>query len=61
MQPLGEDLDVGLEADDEGDGEKDPREGNDSIIDALEIKILKGIVKPGAHNQVPIMPKSGEK
>ena len=60
-RPLDEDLDVGLEADDEGDREKDPREGDDSIIDALEIEILKGIVKPGANNQAPIMPKSGEK
>ena len=60
-RPLDEDLDAGLEADDKGDGEKDPREGDDSIIDASEIEILKGIVKPGANDQVPIMPKSGEK
>ena len=52
---------MGLEANDEGDGEKDPREGDDSIINALELEILKGIVKPGANDQVPIMPKSGEK
>ena len=61
MQPLDEDLDVGLEADDEGNGEKDPHEGDDSIIDASELEILKNIVKPGANDQVPIMPKSGEK
>ena len=61
MRPLDEDLDAGLEADDEGDGEKDPREGDDSIIDALEIEILKGIVKQGTHKQAPIIPKSGEK
>ena len=59
--PLDEDLDVGLEADDKGDGEKDPHEGNDSVIDALELEILKTIVKPGTNNQAPIMPKSGEK
>ena len=61
MQPLDEDLDVGLEANDEGDGEKDPHEGDDPIIDASELEILKGIVNPGTNNQVPIMPKSGEK
>ena len=60
-QPLDKDLDAGLEADDEGDREKDPHEGDDSIIDASEIEILKSIVKPGTNNQVPIMPKSGEK
>ena len=36
-RPLDEDLDVGLEADDEGDREKDPCEGDDSIIDASEL------------------------
>ena len=61
MRPLDEDLDTGLEADDKGTGENDPHEGNDSIIDASELEILKGIVNPGANNQVPIMPKSGEK
>ena len=60
-RPLDEDLDMGLEADKEGDGKKDPHEGDNSIIDASEIKIFKGIVKPGTHDQVPIMPKSGEK
>ena len=52
---------MGLEADDEGDGEKDPHEGNDSIIDASELEVLKGIVNPVASNQAPIMPKSGKK
>ena len=61
MRPLDKDLDAGLEADDEGDGEKDPCEGDNSIIDALELEILKGIVKPGTNDQVPIMPKSDEK
>ena len=60
-RPLDEDLDMGLEADDEGNRDKDPHEGDDSIINASELEILKGIVNPGASNQVPIMPKSGEK
>ena len=60
-RPLDEDLDAGLEADNEGNGEKDPHEGDDSVIDASELKTLKTIVKPGTNDQVPIMPKSGEK
>ena len=61
MQPLGEDLDAGLEADDEGDGEKDPGKGEDPNIGAAEIKILQGIINLGAHDQAPALPKSGER
>ena len=61
LRPLDEDLDTGLEANDEGDGEKDPGEGKDPNIDADEIEILQGIINVGAHNQVPALPKSGEK
>ena len=61
MQPLDKDLDAGLEADDEGDGEKDLGEGEDSNIDATEIEILQGIINSGAHDQAPALPKSGEK
>ena len=61
MRPLDEDLDAGLEADNKGNREKDPHEGDDSIIDASELNILKGIVKLGTNDQVPIMLKSGEK
>ena len=61
LRPLDEDLDAGLDADDEGDGEKDPGEGEDLNIDAAEVKILQGIINPGAHEQVPSLPKSGEK
>ena len=60
-RPLDEDLDAGFEADDEGNGEKDPHEGDDSVIDASELEILKTIVKQGTNDQVPIMPRSGEK
>ena len=55
MRPLDEDLDTGLDADDEGDGEKDLN------IDATEAEILQGIINLGAHEQVPSLPKSGEK
>ena len=60
-RPLDEDLDVGLDADDKGDGEKDPGEGDDSVIDAAEVKILQGIINLGAQEQTPTIPKSGEK
>ena len=61
MRPLDEDLDAGLEADNEGNGEKDPGEGKDPNVDADEIEILQGIINLGAHNQSPALPKSGEK
>ena len=61
LRPLDEDLDAGLEADDEGDGEKDPGEGEDPNVDAAEIEILQGIINLGAHDQAPTLPKSGEK
>ena len=61
MRPLDEDLDTGLEADNKGDGEKDPGEGGDPNVDADEIEILQGIINLGTHNQAPTLPKSGEK
>ena len=61
LRPLDEDLDAGLDADDEGNGEKDPVEGNDSFIDATEVELLKGIINPGTQEQAPALPKSGEK
>ena len=61
LRPLDEDLDTGLEANNEGDGEKDLGEGEDPNIDAAEIEILQGIINPGAHDQAPALPKSGEK
>ena len=61
LWPLDEDLDAGLEADNEGDGDKDPGNGEDPNIDTTEIKILQGIINLGAHDQAPALPKSGEK
>ena len=61
LRPLDKDLDTGLEADDEGDGEKDPGESKDPNVDANEIEILQGIINLGTHNQAPALPKSGEK
>ena len=50
---------MGLDADDEGNGEKDPGEGDDSIIDAAEVEILKDIINPDTHEQAPTLPKLG--
>ena len=61
LRPLDKDLDTGLEADDKGNGEKDPGKGEDPNVDATEIEILQGIINPGAHDQAPALPKSGEK
>ena len=61
LWPLDEDLDAGLDADEEGYGEKDPGEGEGPNIDAAEIKILQGIINPGSHEQAPALPKSREK
>ena len=61
LRPLDEDLDAGLDANDEGDGENDQGEGEDLNIDAAEVEILQNIINPGTHGQAPSLPKSGEK
>ena len=58
MQPLNEDL--GVEANDEGDGEKDQPSDN-SVIDLGEVGVLKGIIHPGANDQPTTAPKSSNK
>ena len=58
---LGDDnLDMGQEADDEGDGEKD-QAGDETLPDPSELELLQEIIKPAAHNQPPSAPKSGNK
>ena len=58
---LGDDnLDMGQEADDEEDGEKDPT-GDEILPDPSELELLQGIINPAAHNQLPPAPKSGNK
>ena len=58
---LGDDhLDMGQEADDEGEGEKDPT-GDETLPDPSELELLQGIINPAAHNQLPPAPKSGDK
>ena len=57
---LGDDnLDMGQEADDEEDGEKDLT-GDEILPDPSELKLLQGIINPAAHNQLPPVPKSGD-
>ena len=53
-------LDMGQEADDEGDGEKDPT-GDETLPDPSELELLQGIINPAAPNQPPPAPKSGNK
>ena len=58
---LGDDnLDMGQEADDEGDGEKD-QASDETLPDPSELEILQEIIKPAAPNQLPSAPKSGDK
>ena len=58
---LGDDnLDMGQEANDEGDGEKDPA-GDKTLPDPSELKLLQEIIDPAVHNQLPPAPKSGDK
>ena len=51
---------MGQEADDEGDGEKDPT-GDKTLPNPSELKLLQEIIDPAAHNQLPPAPKSGDK
>ena len=53
-------LDMGQEADDEGDGEKDPA-GDETLPDPSKLELLQEIIDPAAHNQPPPVPKSGDK
>ena len=58
---LGDDnLDMGQEANDEGDGEKDPASGK-TLPDPSELELLQEIIDPATHNQSPPAPKSGDK
>ena len=58
---LGDDnLDLGQEADDEGDGEKDLA-GDETLPDPSKLELLQEIIDPAAHNWPPPVPKSGDK
>ena len=58
---LGDDnLDMGQEADDEEDGEKDPT-GDETLPDPSKLELLQGIIDHAAQNRLPPAPKSGDK
>ena len=58
---LGDDnLDMGQEADDEGDGKKDLT-GDETLPNPSELKLLQEIIDPAAHNRPLPVPKSGNK
>ena len=58
---LGDDhLDMGQEADDEEDGEKDPT-GDETLPNPSKLELLQGIIDPAAQNRLPPVPKSGDK
>ena len=58
---LGDDnLDMGQEADDKEDGEKDPT-GDETLPNPSELELLEGIIDPAAQNWLPPVPKSGNK
>ena len=59
-QLVDENLDMGQEADDEGDGKKD-QASDETLPDPSELELLQEIIKPAAHNQRPSAPKSGNK
>ena len=60
---IDEELDMGLEADDEAKGEKEPTEaaGDKSMIDPGEVELLKEIIKTPTGDQPSTAPKSGNK
>ena len=53
-------LDMGQEANDEGDGEKDLT-SDETLPDPSELELLQEIIDPAAHNRLPPVPKSGDK
>ena len=53
-------LDMGQEANDEGDGKKDPA-GDETLPDPSELELLQEIIDPATYNQSPPAPKSGDK
>ena len=51
-------LDMGQEADNEDDGEKDLA-GDETLPDPSELELLQEIINPVTHNQPPLAPKRG--
>ena len=59
-RPDDDNLDMGDEADDEEDGEKDPA-ADETLPDASEMELLLEIINPTTHGQPSSVPKSGDK
>ena len=61
--PIDEGLDIGLEANDEAEGDKEPTGATEDepIIDFDDVELLKGIIKAPALTQPSSVPKSGDK
>ena len=58
---LGDNIfDMEQEADNEGDGEKDPT-SDETLPDPSKLELLQEIIDPAAHNRPPPAPKSGDK
>ena len=62
-EPIDEELDMGLEPDDEAEGKKEPTEaaGDESMTDPGEVELLKEIIKIPTGDQPSTAPKSGDK
>ena len=60
-QPYDEELELGMEADDENDGRKPELDGDRPGINPKELEILQGIVGKGQGQKPPSMPKLGDK
>ena len=64
LEPIDEKLDLGIEADDEAEGDKEAAEdaGDEPTIDPGEVELLKGIIKKiPTSDQPSTAPKSGDK
>ena len=61
LRPFGEELDLGHEADNAGDSEKNQPAGDDSVINLQEIEILQGIINPGPSQEPLSTPNLGDK
>ena len=58
---LGDDnLDLGQEADDKGDGEKDLA-SDKTLPNPSELELIQEVIDSATHNQLPSAPKSGDK
>ena len=63
-RPFDEELDLGIEAEDEADGDKEAAKdaGDEPTVDPDEVEMLKGIIKKvPTGDQPPMAPKSGDK